>query len=126
MDNYDITEVVKHYLICALWSSNDESDESGGEPMDSNYDLDDIHPTAYATATEDCTSFLMMVSEAKIDTSWWTSEQMGHDFWLTRCHHGAGFWDRGQGAAGDALTKIAHTFSDGDLYVGDDGLVYSA
>lgn len=25
------------YLECALWSSTDESDESGGKPMDCNY-----------------------------------------------------------------------------------------
>jgi hypothetical protein len=50
----------------------------------------------------------------------------GHDFWLTRCGHGAGFWD------GDwpepyatMLTDAAKAFGEVDLYVGDDGMIYS-
>lgn len=124
MHNRDLSEVVKHYLICAMWSSNDESNEAGGDPIDDNYGLADVHPDALKSATEDCQSFLKMVAEAKIDTTWWSDEQMGHDFWLTREHHGAGFWDRGQGEPGTALTKIAHTFGDGNIYVGDDKMVY--
>lgn len=30
-------EFVDAFFEAALWSSNDESDESGGEPMDANY-----------------------------------------------------------------------------------------
>ena len=51
-------------------------------------------------------------------------EQDGHDFWLTRNGHGAGFWDRGLGDVGDRLTDIAHGFGECDLYAGDDGRVY--
>jgi hypothetical protein len=51
--------------------------------------------------------------------------QMGHDFWLTRNRHGAGFWDRGLGALGDRLTSAAHAYGEVDLYVGDDGRLYS-
>ena len=50
----------------------------------------------------------------------------GHDFWLTRNHHGAGFWD------GDwpepqatALTDAAHAFGERNLYLGDDGRIYA-
>ena len=50
--------------------------------------------------------------------------QIGHDFWLTRNRHGAGFWDRGLGDVGDRLTKAAHAFGESDLYVGDDGNLY--
>jgi len=39
--------------------------------------------------------------------------------------HGAGFWDRGNGAAGDALTALCKPFGGVDLYTGDDGLIYS-
>jgi hypothetical protein len=49
----------------------------------------------------------------------------GHDFWLTRNGHGAGFWD------GDwpeplatVLTDAAHAFGELSPYVGDDGLIY--
>lgn len=38
-------------------------------------------------------------------------DAMGHDLSLTRQGHGAGFWDRGLDDLGDALTKIAKSFS---------------
>jgi len=46
--------------------------------------------------------------------------QLGHDLWLTRNHHGAGFWDRGLGKLGDDLTLLAHSLGESELYVGDD------
>ena len=48
----------------------------------------------------------------------------GHDFWLTRNGHGAGYWDRGLGEVGDALTTAAEVYGSCDLYVGDDGKIY--
>lgn len=48
----------------------------------------------------------------------------GHDFWLTRNHHGVGFWDRGLGELGDRLTKASHGYGEVDCYLGDDDLVY--
>ncbi len=52
-------------------------------------------------------------------------EQIGHDFWLTRCRQGVGFWDRGLGDLGDELTELARSFGELHLYVGDDGKVHS-
>lgn len=48
----------------------------------------------------------------------------GHDFYLTRNYHGAGFWDRGFGKVGEKLTAVSHTFREQDLYRGDDGLAH--
>lgn len=39
--------------------------------------------------------------------SQYTWSTAGHDFYLTREGHGAGFWDRGLGMVGTALTKVA-------------------
>ncbi len=50
--------------------------------------------------------------------------QVGYDFWLTRNHHGAGFWDRGLGELGERLTRAANAYGEAYLYVGDDGLTY--
>ena len=48
-------------------------------------------------------------------------EQNGHDFWLTRRRHGAGFWDRGYGdSVGEILTKIAQMFPE-ELCITVDG-----
>lgn len=45
-------------------------------------------------------------------TAW---DWMGHDFWLTRNGHGAGFWDRGLGELGDRLTDAAHAYGSVDV-----------
>jgi len=51
-------------------------------------------------------------------------DQHGHDYWLTRNGHGAGFWDRGYGPVGDTLSKHAQERGEVHVYVGDDGDVY--
>jgi len=51
-------------------------------------------------------------------------EQIGHDFWLTRNGHGAGFWDRGLGDMGEKLTEIAKSFGGCNAVLGDDGSIY--
>lgn len=52
--------------------------------------------------------------------------QAGHDFWLTRNRHGAGFWDGDwEEPAATILTDAAHRFGECELYVGDDGKVYA-
>ena len=50
--------------------------------------------------------------------------QVGHDFWLTRNHHGAGFWDRGNGAAGDELSKLCHPYGESYLHIDENGSIY--
>jgi hypothetical protein len=53
-------------------------------------------------------------------------KRAGHDFWLTRNHHGAGFWDGDwPEESGDRLTAASHAFGNVDLYVGDDDLIYA-
>lgn len=40
-------------------------------------------------------------------------KQAGHDFWLTRNHHGAGFWDGDYPEPeGTELTKLSHSFGE--------------
>lgn len=115
------------YLECCLWSSSDNSDDSGGNPLDENYDVDDLADEALAKAIKDCNAFirkagkLMNALNKKLGTN---DGQHGHDFWLTRNGHGVGFWDRNYGKAGDALTDFAKTFGQCDAIVGDNGKIY--
>lgn len=129
MTTEDLDRMVAQYVGTALWSSHDESDESGGEPMDSNYDADDIDEDSLARMRKDCERFGKANAEqieqwAGNDDAW---EQAGHDFWLTRNGHGAGFWARSRGEwpdDGAQLTEASHEYGECDLYVGDDGKVY--
>ena len=114
---------VEQYLITALWSTNDESDERGGEPLDKNYDLSDIAEETINKAIEDCKRFREENAE---DLSIGEETHAAHDFWLTRNGHGAGFWD-GDWPEPQAsrLTAACKAFGEVDLYVGDDGKIYS-
>ncbi len=114
---------LSEYVETALWSSNDESDESGGNPMDDNYTMADIAPESLATMQSDIDQFVERCG-ALLDSV--PDHPIMHDFWLTRNGHGAGFWDGDYPEPiGDQLTKIAESFGECWLYVGDDGRVYS-
>ena len=113
----------RSYITTAFWSSNDESDESGGDPLENNYDWTDLAPEALDKMIADCKAFEErnedLLDQANCDS------HAGHDFWLTRNHHGAGFWDGDyEEALGEKLTAAAHEFGECDLYVGDDGKIY--
>jgi hypothetical protein len=120
-------QVLSAYVECALWSSYNDD----GEPLDSLYGVEDIAPESLASMREDVESFLADESHAGALHYWATElgdEQIGHDFWLTRNGHGAGFWDRfatGFGyQCGRVLTDDTKPYGSSDLYVGDDGKVY--
>ena len=116
-----LDEFTKAYIECALWAStNDE-----GAPLDRDFGISNLHFTARARMVEDCEDFQAKYPSL-LDLSGLTKEQQGHDFWLTRNRHGAGFWDRGLPVEiGKALTTAAHSYGSCDLYVGDDGQVYT-
>jgi len=108
------------YIACALWSSTDED----GEPLDALYSADDLAPEAIESMREDCEDF-QAANAVDLDATGATDAQNGHDFWLTRNGHGAGFWDRGyDDDLGERLTNAAHAYGSSDLYVGDDGVLY--
>ena len=120
------------YVTTALWSSNDESDESGGDPLDANYSSDDIAPDTLAAMHRDCKAFYEQFANViesdkappAVDLDG-QAGRAGHDFWLTRNGHGAGFWD-GDWPEPEAtiLTDASKQFGSFDLYIGDDGNVH--
>ena len=99
--------ILTAYLEAAAWTAEAEDR--------------DYAPEAIERARQDVTAF---VAKAGADLDGIAPAQVGHDFWLTRNHHGAGFWDRGLGAQGDRLTTLADGFGECDLVLGDDGLAY--
>jgi hypothetical protein len=117
------------YLTAALWSSTDDE----GEPLDAQFDTDDIAPETLEQMTSDCDLFWTQCREQITCDDGPTGphgtsqiEMAGHDFWLTRCGHGAGFWN------GDwpephstILDEAARAFGNVDLYIGDDGKVWA-
>lgn len=116
------------YIEAALWSSTDDNDV----PLDSQYDESDIAPETLAKIVADCERFQEQCSElltdencSRVSGECTIDEMAGHDFWLTRNGHGAGFWDGNWNEpAATRLTDAAHAFGFCDLYVGDDGRLY--
>lgn len=116
------------YVTCALWSSTGED----SEPLDKEHDESDIAPVALFEMASDCADFresnralLARYVEELAANEWSYDERQGHDFWLTRNGHGAGFWDRGlPDNLGDALTDAAKAYGSQDIYKGDDGKLY--
>ena len=114
----DISDVELGYLDCALWSSTGDDDQ----PLDA-LGVEAIAPETRAKMRRELTSFVLK-NQALLKASGLRDDQIGHDFWLTRNGHGAGFWDRDLGDIGDKLTEACKEFPQVDLYVGDDGKIY--
>lgn len=106
-----MNKTLEAYLACALWSSSI-----------SEYAISDFSIDAIKEAQSDVFDFVN-ANQDLITKSELSEEQVGHDFWLTRNGHGAGFWDRGLGKIGQELTENCKTYGSCDLYVSDDGHV---
>ena len=130
-----VDEFVRGYIEAMLYTSSDESDESGGEHLNKNYTSDDIAHDSMDRIYADCRSFLhtagpfLNVDKYKGPGLTTLEATAGHDFWLTRVGHGSGFWDgdwegEDHGAMDGPLTQAAEAFGNIDPYVGDDGRIH--
>ena len=111
----EMDEFTAAYIEAALWSTNDESDESGGVPLDENYGVEDIDEETYQRMVADCRKFQAenAADIATYDGDYSPEEMAGHDFWLTRNGHGCGFWDGcWQEEVGERLTKVCDVWEE--------------
>lgn len=107
----DKAKILHHYLHAALWT----------EELDSEFDIKDFGPSTISAATKDVELFIEKAGKLLdlIDDA-----QIGHDFWLTRNHHGAGFWDRDLGEVGKKLTEIAQEFKEVNVFKNELDIIY--
>jgi len=132
INGVDVAEFISGYITAMLWSSHDESNESGGRPMDANYSEDDLTDDARERCEVECKAFLYRVGYM-IDDEQFTGNRpdggtlaayAGHDFWLTRNGHGAGFWDGDWAETADKiLTGAAKAFGELNPYVTEGGQI---
>jgi len=134
-----IDTITKHYLIALLWTMPGEDDnENPGDDID----LADLPEETIEDAKADVTEFVDLCGAlfdqaiecfddgyGKHPDAGSVEAAFGHDFALTRNHHGVGFWDRSNEGLpkflGDALTRVCQKhFQTADLYMGDDGRAY--
>lgn len=113
----DVEAFARGYVACALWSTH-------GEDGEDDLQAYDVHPDTLVSMRADCEQFIG-ANCLDLIKSGMSAESAGYDFWLTRCGHGAGFWDRGLEDVGERLSNAAQAFGNVDLYVGDDGYVHA-
>lgn len=128
---YTLDSFESAYVECMLWASTDlcEEDEDPENLDDRGFTIYDLAPEALETVRSDCKSFQELAKTeldrayAGINGIYYDESQAGHDFWLTRNGHGAGFCDRGLATTGARLTDHAKTFGSQDPY-SHDGKIY--
>lgn len=126
VDPSSMREFLGGYIQCMLWAETDESDPQGGEPLDLNYDAEDILPASRAAITSDCAEFVqshltdLTTAAESVGYSW---ARAGHDFWLSRNGHGAGYFDRSELTVElrDRLQDAARNAGERHVFVCDDG-----
>jgi len=109
--NRNLATITLHYLVAALWTNE----------MDEFSAVCDIDEDSKAIATIHCQRFLNEASP--LLTEEWTDEQIGHDIWLTRGGHGAGFWDRDLPNAKELSEICSKNSFNGSLFEAE-GVVY--
>lgn len=133
MSEFDFESFVDGYIICALWADgihySDEDCNIGGlHHLDLRNDA--RHKMIELGQLKE---FVKMASDdlqlyCEQMGPWHGSDdrgycedppehRAGHDFWLTRQEHGAGFWDRGLGELGNRLTEAAKSFGSADDHI---------
>lgn len=125
----DFARFLLGYQLSLLWST---SGSYKGQDLESLEGRPLSGEMARATA-DDCMAFYLAnksdIQEAAAHYGASNDptgfEPAGHDFWLTRAGHGAGYWDGGlPKALGDRLTAASEKVGSVDPYVGNDGKVY--
>lgn len=114
-------QALRQYIETSIWASSDY-----GEPMDAKFSVEDLAPETMNTMKQDVARFMQAARSLLTQAleQGYEASHIGHDFWLTRNGHGAGYWDRGLGKIGDQLTDIAKTFGEAVLYIGDDNKIH--
>ncbi len=112
------------YLIAALWTWDDNAPSGAYETSGRIEELlPQFSAASVKTAIYDCGRF-QRDNEKELAAYYneRNEDSAGHDFWLTRNHHGTGFWDRAYEmtdetakAACEALTKASQQFGEIDL-----------
>lgn len=127
--DYYLQDFVDGALNAAIWA--DLQDEEGEPFQDKG--LDDIDPESREKFAKECETFILAnVADLRAwEKAGRQAGSAGHDFWLNRCGHGVGFWDRFTSGelkeAGDRMASQCgwrKAFPELDIYLGDDGKVY--
>jgi hypothetical protein len=90
-----------------------------------SFSREDINPDSLIKAYTDIKQFIKLAGNDAVNEAIGEKgyEQLGHDIWLTRNGHGAGFFDHSYDHEKE-LMNAAKALREVDLYIGDDGKLY--
>lgn len=108
-------DFISGYIACALWCGVVD-DEDNAE-----WDEDELTPKALETMRREASAFYENYHPLWDNAKNYSNDSAGHDFWLSRNRHGAGFWDRGLGEVGAKLHEAAVVYGEQNLVVNDEG-----
>lgn len=115
----DLDTFLAGYLEYAVWSSTDDE----GEPLDRQHSADDIAPESLDWCRAECAAFLES-NAGLLECAELTTHEAGGLFWLSRCGHGSGYFDRGDHPCFGELQSASRACGERWLYVGDDGMLH--
>ena len=123
----ELSDFARGYFTAAFWTADD--DAGGGEYANTGRADDHferLHHDNLREQLSQCERFQADNVQTLEDAA--DDYQAGIDFWLTRNHHGAGFWDGdwdhldGTGEAAKRLTDSAHSFGEANCFIDSEGV----
>jgi hypothetical protein len=121
----ELDAFTRAYVECALWLADENPAPGEWARFEEFYPR--LSEEALQEMIEDCRQFQAdekNLLEITYQYSGYEVSQAGHDFYLSRNGHGAGYFDRGLSYVGDRLQKAARIWGTSELYEGDDGKLY--
>ncbi len=140
----NINLVLKAYFEAALWTVEEQLQEQDNEDFEDMYgssredsdisefvpeidiNIFNIHDDSKMKAYDDVKKFLdneevkVAIFDEEID-----EEQLGHDIWLSRNGHGAGFFDHNYYPENEeVLMNMARSLGSSDVYIGGDKKIH--
>jgi len=117
--NYNIKNIIDDYFTAALWTEENRLED---ELKDNDFTIYDFSEEDKDKVKEEIEWF---IDKAGDSINVMTDDQLGHDLWLTRNGHGAGFFNRNYPVhVEDMLNKLSEVLGHADIYVGDDDKIY--
>lgn len=110
--NTHLETFLNAYYAAMFWTEEDHLIEDQCETWE-------LSQKAKLDSKDDAEKFLSLVEHLELDPG-----QLGHDFWLTRNHHGAGFWDGDYTEQQEkVLMDAVSNFKPVDIYPNDYGFL---
>ena len=111
----NIDEILNSYIETAIWAEESNENDLKGKT------INDFNEESVANSKIEIYNFIKKAQqEAPDELSTYDSKALGHNLWLSRNGHGAGFFDDNN----DKLQNLARSIKPVDIYLGNDGKVY--